>query len=63
MTYACITPAKIRVSSHSNLVAAWRAHGDMLVGAYVCKANLTPSQLRRLPKALQDILRHGGGAE
>jgi hypothetical protein len=55
MSYMLVTLAIVHVSNHKNLRAAWRLHSkpDSLVGAFVCESQLTPSQLRRLPKALR----------
>ncbi len=53
--------ATIEVSSHKNLLAAWRIYGGpaTLVGSFVTSEPLTSAQRRRLPGGLRDRLVEG----
>jgi hypothetical protein len=51
--------ATTTVTAHSRngLLAVWRLYGHTgLIGAFKCSAQLTSSQLRRLPAGLRDKL-------
>lgn len=53
--------ATIEFTDLADLLSYWRRFRDcMVVGTYVLKGTITPSQLRRLPKALQRMLVHDG---
>jgi hypothetical protein len=60
MFYQKIHLATVTVHDYRNLVHAWRQHGtSTTVSSFVCKAPLTPSQLKRLPKRLRERMKVG----